>query len=113
MDPRGGLDTEARGKILCTCPGSNLDRPVVQSGPSQTLYWLNYPVLYFKIPELNLPGELRKTAENIGNTASLWAIYWALDHPNTKLSAGNNSVETLGDFYITRWTKEQEAGPLL
>jgi hypothetical protein len=26
-----GLDTEARGKILCPCWGSNLDRPVVQS----------------------------------------------------------------------------------
>jgi hypothetical protein len=26
-----GLDTEARGKILCLCRGSNLDRPVVQS----------------------------------------------------------------------------------
>jgi hypothetical protein len=27
---RVGLDTEARGKILCPCRGSNLDRPVVQ-----------------------------------------------------------------------------------
>jgi hypothetical protein len=25
------LDTEFRGKILCLCRGSNLDRPVVQS----------------------------------------------------------------------------------
>jgi hypothetical protein len=25
-----GLDTEARGKTLCPCRGSNLDRPVVQ-----------------------------------------------------------------------------------
>jgi hypothetical protein len=29
--PRAGLDTKARGKILCTCRGSNPDRPVVQS----------------------------------------------------------------------------------
>jgi hypothetical protein len=28
---RAGLDTEARGKILCPCRGSNPDRPVVQS----------------------------------------------------------------------------------
>jgi hypothetical protein len=31
VDPRAGLDTEARGKILCPCRGSNPDRPVVQS----------------------------------------------------------------------------------
>jgi hypothetical protein len=30
MGPRAGLDTEARGKILCLCRGSNLDRAVVQ-----------------------------------------------------------------------------------
>jgi hypothetical protein len=31
VDPRSGLDTEVRRKILCPCRGSNLDRPVVQS----------------------------------------------------------------------------------
>jgi hypothetical protein len=31
VDPRAGLDTQARGKILCPCRGSNLDRTVVQS----------------------------------------------------------------------------------
>jgi hypothetical protein len=30
VGPRAGLDTEVRGKILCPCLGSNLDRPVVQ-----------------------------------------------------------------------------------
>jgi hypothetical protein len=30
VDPRAGLHTEARGKILCPCRGSNPDRPVVQ-----------------------------------------------------------------------------------
>jgi hypothetical protein len=30
MGPRAGLDTEARGKILCPCRGSNPDRPFVQ-----------------------------------------------------------------------------------
>jgi hypothetical protein len=27
---RAGLDAGARGKILCPCRGSNLDRPIVQ-----------------------------------------------------------------------------------
>jgi hypothetical protein len=31
VDLRAGLDTEARGKILCPCRGSNRDRPFVQS----------------------------------------------------------------------------------
>jgi hypothetical protein len=31
LGPRAGLDTEARGKILCPCRGTNPDRPVVQS----------------------------------------------------------------------------------
>jgi hypothetical protein len=30
VGPRAGLDTEATGKILYLCRGSNLDRPVVQ-----------------------------------------------------------------------------------
>jgi hypothetical protein len=30
VDPRAGLDTEARGKILCPRRVSNPDRPVVQ-----------------------------------------------------------------------------------
>jgi hypothetical protein len=29
VDPIAGLDTEVRGKILCPCRGSNLDRPAV------------------------------------------------------------------------------------
>jgi hypothetical protein len=31
VGPRAGLQTEARGNILCPCRGLNLDRPVVQS----------------------------------------------------------------------------------
>jgi hypothetical protein len=30
VGPRAGLDTEARGKILCLYRGSNLDCPVVE-----------------------------------------------------------------------------------
>jgi hypothetical protein len=36
---RAGLDTEARTKILCFCPGSNPGVPA----SSQSLYWLKYP----------------------------------------------------------------------
>jgi hypothetical protein len=39
MGVRAGLDTEARGKILCLCRESNPGRPFY----SQTLYWLSYP----------------------------------------------------------------------
>jgi hypothetical protein len=31
VGPRAGLDTEVRGKIICLCRRSNLDRPLVQS----------------------------------------------------------------------------------
>jgi hypothetical protein len=34
-----GLDTEVRGKILCPCQGSNLDRPVVQSVARNYIGW--------------------------------------------------------------------------
>jgi hypothetical protein len=30
MDPRGGLNTEARGKIGCFCRGSNLEKNQVE-----------------------------------------------------------------------------------
>jgi hypothetical protein len=36
---RACLDTEARGKTICLCRGSNPSRSV----SSQTLYWLSYP----------------------------------------------------------------------
>jgi hypothetical protein len=48
VGPRAGLDTEARGKILCVCRGSNLDRPVVQ--PVARHYM--YSILNFKIKVL-------------------------------------------------------------
>jgi hypothetical protein len=39
VGPRAGLDTEVRGKILCLCRGSNLDRPVVQPVVNQLVYY--------------------------------------------------------------------------
>jgi hypothetical protein len=31
VGPNASLDTEARGETSCLCPGSNFDRPVIQS----------------------------------------------------------------------------------
>jgi hypothetical protein len=41
VGPRAGLDTEARGKILCPCRGSNPDRPVVQPVVRHYADWAN------------------------------------------------------------------------
>jgi hypothetical protein len=41
VSPRAGLDTEAIGKILCPCRGSNPDRPVVQPVVRHYTAWAN------------------------------------------------------------------------
>jgi hypothetical protein len=41
VGPRAGMDTEARGKILCPCRGSNPDRPVVQPVVRHYTAWAN------------------------------------------------------------------------
>jgi hypothetical protein len=41
MGLRAGLDAEARGKILCLCRGSNLDRLVVQPVVLNSLQLIN------------------------------------------------------------------------
>jgi hypothetical protein len=41
VGPRAGLDTEARGKILCPRRRSNLDRPVVQPVVRHYTDWAN------------------------------------------------------------------------
>jgi hypothetical protein len=41
VGPIAGLDTEARGKILCPSRGSNPDRPVVQPVVRQYTDWAN------------------------------------------------------------------------
>jgi hypothetical protein len=41
VGPRAGLDTEARGKILCPRRGSNPDRPVVQPVVRDYTAWAN------------------------------------------------------------------------
>jgi hypothetical protein len=52
VGPRAGLETVARGKILCPYRGSNPDRPVVQpveiGSHFKVLWWTGFPreVLY-------------------------------------------------------------------
>jgi hypothetical protein len=41
VGPRAGLDTEAKGKILCPCRESNPDRPVVQPVVRHYTAWAN------------------------------------------------------------------------
>jgi hypothetical protein len=41
VGPRAGLDTEARGKIICTRRGSNPDRPIVQPIVKHYTAWAN------------------------------------------------------------------------
>jgi hypothetical protein len=41
VGPRAGLDTEARGKILCPCRGSNTDRLVIQPVVRYYTAWAN------------------------------------------------------------------------
>jgi len=47
VGPRAGLDTEARGKILCPRRGPNPDRPVVQPVVRQSTP--NYNVFYMSV----------------------------------------------------------------
>jgi hypothetical protein len=63
VGPRAGLDTEARGKILCPCRGSNPNRTVVQSvvrhytdWATQALsaFWIS--VIIFILTQFVLPG---------------------------------------------------------
>jgi hypothetical protein len=49
VNPRAGLDAEARGKILYLYRGSNPGLPV----RSQTLYWLSYPGWQLRVQEIN------------------------------------------------------------
>jgi hypothetical protein len=54
VDPRAGLDTEARGKILCLCRGSNLDRPVVQPVARHYTDWATRLTLWLLVAFLQV-----------------------------------------------------------
>jgi hypothetical protein len=61
VDPRAGLDTEVRGKILCPCRGSNFDRPVVQPVVRHYTAWAtpapeNTLILEIIALRVSLPG---------------------------------------------------------
>jgi hypothetical protein len=49
VGPRAGLDTEARGKILCLYRRSNLDRPVVQPVGRHYTAWATRLTLYQRV----------------------------------------------------------------
>jgi hypothetical protein len=53
VGPRAGLDTEARGKILCPCRVSNSDRPVVQPVVRHYTAWANPPPNSEPVPVLS------------------------------------------------------------
>jgi hypothetical protein len=58
---RAGLDTEATGKILCLCRGSNPDRLVVQSVVRQYAAWANQArkaLCYFTTEQLHFVPKL-------------------------------------------------------
>jgi hypothetical protein len=54
VGPRAGLDTEARGKILCPCRGSNLYRPVVQPVEERVVEHCNSPKALLQLYEYNM-----------------------------------------------------------
>jgi hypothetical protein len=47
VGPRAGPDSEVRGRILCLCRKSNLDRPVVQSVARHYTDWATPAHLFF------------------------------------------------------------------
>jgi hypothetical protein len=63
VGPRAGLDAGARRKILCSCRGSNPDRPA----RSQTLYRLSYRGLGTMVADRNCNQEEMKGISNFDN----------------------------------------------
>jgi hypothetical protein len=59
VDPRVGLDKEARGNILCPCLGSNPDRPIVQPVVRHYTAWAN------PAPNLKYVNKLIPTARKV------------------------------------------------
>jgi hypothetical protein len=62
VGPRAGLDSEVKGKILCLCRGSSLDRPVNQSVARHYTDWatpaprLSWILIVFEIITLSVSG---------------------------------------------------------
>jgi hypothetical protein len=64
VGPRAGLDTEVRGKILCLCRGSNLNRADVQCVARQYTDWATpaprFNTLYLASNSQSEPGLLHR-----------------------------------------------------
>jgi hypothetical protein len=77
VGPRAGLDTEARGKILCLCRGSNPGRTVC----SQTLYWLRFPapvdcIGFYRVITNQAEPPLNESLWVKINTATWYSRHW-------------------------------------
>jgi hypothetical protein len=76
---RAGLDTEVRGKILCPCRGSNLNRPVVQSIARHYTDWATpalHCILYRNIipmPNTKIIYSHKESSQYHPKTTKLWA----------------------------------------
>jgi hypothetical protein len=93
VDPRAGLDTEARGKILCPCWESNPDRPVVQSVVRHYTAWATPASFRWPLGSLilclssctvtrttcmvELPGVNTRSFIAVCTAARHWSLFWA------------------------------------
>jgi hypothetical protein len=59
VGPRAGLDTEARGKILFPCRGSNPDRPVIQPVVRHYTDWATRLLLYVINTSINNTAKVK------------------------------------------------------
>jgi hypothetical protein len=84
VGPRAGLDTEDRGKILCPCRESNLDRPVVQPVVRHYTAWAN--------PAPGAWGERRYSSYSF-TTSALDGGEWSASRPGRALTPGNDPQE--------------------
>jgi hypothetical protein len=75
VDPRAGLNTEDRGKILCSCRGSNPDRPVVQPVVRHYTAWAN------PAPSTRLYGAISHKA-----ASSLYLPQWETEISRNQLN---------------------------
>jgi hypothetical protein len=107
MGLRAGLDTEARGKILCPCRGSNPDRPVVQSVARRSwhiCYCCGHCSVLCSLPDHQ--SQVKKAAFNNGwkkkgskplDTDTIEAIVFLFQ--NSNFNCPGNRCKLLGILY--------------
>jgi hypothetical protein len=86
VGPRAGLDTEARGKILCPRRGSNPDRPVVQPLLRHYTKEAKSAPLY-ATEALGGGGERRYSSYSF-STLALGGGEWSVSRPGRALPPG-------------------------